>query len=69
MERQRAVGRSARLPLFPRMHLLPNGHVFYNANGQSFNPFGQSYDEALWNVAASLRPGHEELEATSASRG
>jgi len=44
------------LPLFPRMHLLPNGHVFYNANGQAFNPFGQSYDEALWNFASTYDP-------------
>ena len=44
------------LPLFPRLHLLPNGDVYYNAAGQSFNPFGQSYDEALWNNAASYDP-------------
>jgi hypothetical protein len=44
------------LPLFPRLHLLPDGKVFYNAAGQSFNPVGQSYDEALWNVAAVYDP-------------
>ncbi|MDX1588162.1 MAG: galactose oxidase-like domain-containing protein [Oleiphilaceae bacterium] len=44
------------LPLYPRMHLLPNGHVFYNAGGQAFNPFGQGYDQALWNIAASYNP-------------
>jgi hypothetical protein len=44
------------LPLFPRLHLLPNGHVYYNAAGQAFNPFGQAYDEALWNIAASYDP-------------
>lgn len=44
------------LPLFPRMHLLPNGRVLYNAAGQVFNPFGQAYDEALWNTAAVLDP-------------
>ena len=44
------------LPLFPRLHLLPDGKVFYNAAGQAFNPFGQSYDEALWNVAAVYDP-------------
>ena len=48
--------RQRSLPLFPRLHLLPNGHVYYNAAGQSFNPFGQSYDEALWNIAASYDP-------------
>lgn len=44
------------LPLFPRLHLLPNGKVFYNANGQAFNPFGQSYDEAFWNIASTYDP-------------
>lgn len=44
------------LPLYPRLHLLPNGHVFYNAGGQAFNPFGQGYDQALWNITASYNP-------------
>ncbi|MDX1633273.1 MAG: galactose oxidase-like domain-containing protein [Marinobacter sp.] len=44
------------LPLYPRLHLLPNGHVLYNAGGQAFNPFGQGYDQALWNIAASYDP-------------
>lgn len=44
------------LPLFPRMHLLPNGDVYYDAGGQSFNPFGQSYDQALWNITAAYNP-------------
>ncbi len=44
------------LPLFPRMHLLPNGHVYYDAAGQTFNPSGQSYDEATWNMTSSFDP-------------
>jgi hypothetical protein len=44
------------LPLFPRLHLLPNGHVYYNANGQAFNPFGEAYDQALWNVVGTYDP-------------
>lgn len=44
------------LPLFPRLHLLPNGHVLYNGGGQAFNPFGQDYAEAQWNIAASFDP-------------
>ena len=44
------------LPLFPRLHLLPNGKVYYDASGQTFNPMGQSYDEALWNLAAVYDP-------------
>ncbi len=44
------------LPLFPRLHLLPNGFVYYDAAGQSFNPFGHSYDQALWNIVAAYDP-------------
>jgi hypothetical protein len=44
------------LPLYPRLHLLPNGHVYYDAAGQVFNPMGQSYDEAFWNIAATFDP-------------
>ena len=44
------------LPLYARMHLLPNGHVFYGAAGQAFNPFGQSADQPLWNIASSYDP-------------
>jgi hypothetical protein len=51
------TGGDRSLPLYPRLHLLPNGHVFYNAAGQVFNPFGQAYDEALWSIAASFDPG------------
>jgi hypothetical protein len=44
------------LPLFPRLHLLPDGKVYYDAGGQTFNPDGQSYDEATWNIAAVYDP-------------
>ena len=44
------------LPLYPRLHVLPNGKVFYDAAGQAFNPMGEAYDEALWNLAAVYDP-------------
>jgi hypothetical protein len=44
------------LPLFPRISLLPNGDVFYDAGGQAFNPFGQSYNQALWNFVSAFNP-------------
>lgn len=44
------------LPLYARMHLLPNGQVYYGAAGQAFNPFGQSYDQPLWNIASAYDP-------------
>ncbi|WP_341236278.1 galactose oxidase-like domain-containing protein [uncultured Limnobacter sp.] len=47
------------LPLYPRIHLLPNGHVYYNAGGQAFNPNGQSYDQPLWNISATYNPANQ----------
>ncbi len=44
------------LPLFPRLHLLPNGKVYYNAAGQPFAPAGYDYAEAQWNVASVFDP-------------
>jgi hypothetical protein len=44
------------LPTFPRMHLLPNGDVYYNAAGQAFDPVGQAYDQALWNIVGAYDP-------------
>jgi len=51
------------LPLYPRMHLLPNGKVFYNSAGQSFNPVGQAYDQALWNIPAVYDPASRSWSA------
>lgn len=44
------------LPLYPRLHLLPDGKVYYDAAGQVFNPAGEAYDEAFWNIASSYDP-------------
>jgi hypothetical protein len=49
-------GGNKSLPLYPRVRLLPNGNVYYDAGGQTFNPSGQAYDEALWNMAAVYDP-------------
>ncbi len=38
------------LPLFPRMHLMPNGKVFYAGVGQQFGPAGQAVDEITWVI-------------------
>ena len=56
------------LPLYPRLHLLPNGHVFYNAGGQAFDPFGYGYDKALWNIIATYDPATQRGR-TSPTRG
>ena len=47
---------SRSLPLYPRLHLLPDGKVYYDAAGQAFNPFGEAYDEATWTLAAAYDP-------------
>ncbi|MCA1726860.1 MAG: DUF1929 domain-containing protein, partial [Actinobacteria bacterium] len=44
------------LPLYARMHLLPDGKIFYDPGGQAFNPAGQGYDEVLWNLSAIYDP-------------
>jgi hypothetical protein len=50
------TGADKSLPLYPRLHLLPDGKVYYDAGGQTYNPQGQSYDEALWNLASVYDP-------------
>ena len=37
------------LPLFGRLHLLPDGEIFYSSNGQMWGPAGESINEANWN--------------------
>jgi hypothetical protein len=46
----------AALPLFPRLHLLPNGNIYYTGDGQMFGPFGESVDEALYALHESYSP-------------
>lgn len=47
------------LPLYPRIHLLPNGKVYYDAAGQAFNPMGEAYDEATWNMTSVYDPAKQ----------
>lgn len=44
------------LPLFARLHLLPDGKVFYDGSGQMYSPAGQSIDEAIWNLQWAYDP-------------
>ena len=48
------------LPLFARLHLLPDGNVFYSAVGQMWGPFGQAADEALWHFYKGYDPRKKE---------
>lgn len=38
------------LPLYPRLHLLPDGKVFYGGVGEYWTPFGQTADQANWAI-------------------
>ncbi len=51
-----ADGSQQSLPLFARLHLLPDGKIFYDAAGQTFNPAGEGYDEATWAFAKVYNP-------------
>lgn len=44
------------LPLFARMHLLPNGHVFYGGTGQMYSPAGEDVSQMDWNFMRSYDP-------------
>jgi hypothetical protein len=52
------------LPLFARLHLMPNGKIFYNGVGQmnGFGPTGWAVDEALWALAQFFDPQSKEWE-------
>lgn len=50
------------LPLFARLHLMPNGKVFYGGVGQTFGPMGQALDEALWGLQQLFDPETDEWE-------
>ena len=50
------------LPTQPRLFLTPNGKVFYGGAGQSWIPFGQAADEALWALQQFFDPKTEKWE-------
>jgi len=44
------------MPLFPRFHLLPDGTVYYSGAGQMWGPFGESADQAVYNLHRDYDP-------------
>jgi galactose oxidase-like protein len=45
------------LPLFPRLHLLPNGKVLFTTNGQVWGPFGEDVPDQLnWDSFKLFNP-------------
>lgn len=54
------------LPLFGRLHLLPDGEIFYSSNGQMWGPAGESINELNWNNMLLFDPSKM---GTSADQG
>jgi len=55
-------------PLYPRMHLLPTGHVFYSAPSSAtldFNPTSQTWTLVAWTIYPGQDPNGERTYGTS----
>jgi galactose oxidase-like protein len=52
------------LPLYARLHLMPNGKIFFNGVGQmnGFGPTGWALDEPLWSLAQFFNPETKQWE-------
>lgn len=55
-------------PLYPRLHLLPDGKVFYGGAGQAWNPMGQTTDQAMWGARRLYDPEAGEWTTLGRSR-
>lgn len=43
-------------PLYPRLHLLPDGKVFYGGASQAWAPLGSTGDQATWGLQRVYEP-------------
>ncbi len=43
-------------PLFARLHLLPDGEIFFSGNGQQWGPAGESINELNWKYMMLFDP-------------
>ncbi|HYH49458.1 MAG TPA: galactose oxidase-like domain-containing protein [Acidimicrobiia bacterium] len=50
------------LPFVARLHLMPNGKVLYTGAGESWAPFGQAADQALWGLQQLFDPAKKTWE-------
>ena len=55
-------------PLYPRLHLLPDGKVFYGGAGQSWNPAGETVDQASWALQRVYEPAAKRWRTLGHSR-
>ena len=55
------------LPLYPRIHLLPDGKVFYASAGQTWAQFGETPDMATWGEQRVYDPATQTWTAVGQS--
>jgi galactose oxidase-like protein len=55
-------------PLYPRLHLMPDGTVFYGGAGEAWAPFGETADEATWALQRTYHPTTRTWSALGPSR-
>lgn len=54
-------------PLYPRLHLLPDGTVFYGGAGQAWGPSAETPDQVAWGVRRVYDPATEKWSVVGAS--
>jgi hypothetical protein len=54
-------------PLYPRLHLLPDGTVFYGGAGQAWGPAGETPDQGAWAVRRVYDPDTKEWSVVGLS--
>jgi hypothetical protein len=52
------------LPFIARLHLMPNGKIFYPGAGEMWAPEGEGADEALWGLQQLYDPAKKTWEVT-----
>jgi hypothetical protein len=55
------------MPFIARLHLMPNGKVFYVGVGEAWAPQGSAADEALWGLQQLYDPAKKTWEVTGAA--
>ncbi|HEX2032272.1 MAG TPA: galactose oxidase-like domain-containing protein [Actinomycetota bacterium] len=56
------------LPLYPRLHLLPDGTIFYPGVGEFWAPFGETGDQGVWGFRRVYDPASESWTMMDHSR-
>ncbi len=56
------------LPLYPRLHLLPDGTVFFGGNGQTWGQLGETPDMATWASNRTYDPATQKWTIVGPSR-